>query len=636
MSETDAGREAAGEAFRRVAALAGEHRADLDAVVRSMNAHAWVGGGAPRFGSEAARHRTAVQCALEAALASFARLIVRRGGTAPAVPEVRTSLAMATSGHGTYRAVDPRAMTMLVSCLSAASERLAAAGERLHAELTGAGLDGEPARPLARAGEWAGQGSGDLRRRLALVLAAEREAWLPASVTGFEVFGGSAGDPLGVSGLLDRVAAGDGAALAALLALQDQGIDGDLAGRVNAWWRGLPVPVRDRLVHIAVPGQAGGTAPYGRTLNAGIPGTEIPGTETPGTEIPGAGIGALDGVPAVDRDRANRLLLAAEKARLTAELDRLPLEVSRLGEPSLVLAREAPLKALAKIGMVERALSPGDTGRPHAYLLGMDLTGLGRIIVSWGDPDTARTTVTYVPGLGSRLSGFIGDIERARALWRQAQDPTGSKDTAENGPIASIAWLDYTAPQIDGSFFLPDRSVATDLPAVRGARALAAFHDGLRAAHSPAVPARCLVLGHSYGSLVTGKAARMRPGRLADELVLIGSPGVGVAHAAQLGLPADRVWVGEAGNDIVADLGRFSHDPGHRSFGARRFHVERSVLNEAHSSYWDPGSVSLRNLAAIVNGRPGDLVRPRPNERAYLLMPEMAPNLPEHPDPTGR
>ncbi|MEK8109345.1 alpha/beta hydrolase [Micromonospora sp. M12] len=47
------------------------------------------------------------------------------------------------------------------------------------------------------------------------------------------------------------------------------------------------------------------------------------------------------------------------------------------------------------------------------------------------------------------------------------------------------------------------------------------------------------MLGHSYGSLVVGVAAREH-GLAADALVFVGSPGVGVSHAAELGVPSGR------------------------------------------------------------------------------------------------
>src|SRR5437868_15248765 len=113
--------------------------------------------------------------------------------------------------------------------------------------------------------------------------------------------------------------------------------------------------------------------------------------------------------------------------------------------------------SLGNITTAETSMSPrGYENLPPAYLLAFDQAGTGRIIVSWGDPDQADTTVTYVPGLSTNLSNFGGDIDRAGILWDQASR------TASGKKIASIAWLDYDAPQIGDIIGDSDRSVAFD------------------------------------------------------------------------------------------------------------------------------------------------------------------------------
>jgi hypothetical protein len=582
------------EAFRRVSALVADHRADLDPAVHLMAAHAWVGGGAPRFAGELARHRATLQASLETALHEIHRLVVRHGMIPPGMPTVRTSVMSMTSVPGSFRGVDVTAMRGLIGSLDRAADRLCDLSVRLHAELNVLGLPTAAGWDLANSAEWARRQARDLRGRLAWIERAEPDPltpWtdgvVPSGVIGFGLFESFAPDPGRAATLLRQIADGDPAAVAAMLALQERGDDPGLAARVQTWWRNLPRGLRDQLA-VAVP----------------------------------EAIGALNGVPVAVRDQANRLILARERDRLQAAASVLTEALAVMGQPVLVLQLDSVLKELKKIEMVERNLALGDApGYPPTFLLSFSLDGIGRTIFSWGDPDTADTTVTYVPGMGTTLESFDGDIERARLLWRQSQATAGGKQ------VASIAWLGYEAPQLDSGLVLPSRSVAMEGAADRGAGALAAFADGLRATHQPAESARNVILGHSYGSLVAGKAAVLRPGRLADDLIFVGSPGVGVEHATDLGLRPGHVWVGEAGNDVVAYLGRFAANPGDAGFGAQRFPVARDVINEAHSSYWHADSVSLRNMAEITNGRYTRLETPQRHWQPELLMPELAPEL---------
>jgi hypothetical protein len=581
----------ASQAFRRAVPLAVEHHADLDSAARLMIAHAWVGGGAPHFAACLATHRGSLQSALTLALSSLAQAAVRQGAPPTPIPQLTTHVPVAPAPHGPFRGIDTRAMSILITSLDSAAGRLTAAGRRLAAELSAQALPPSPAWTVLRAADWCAAQAPDLRRRLDRIRRPSH--WLPADVAAYELFGAHAAPAPAllsqltppVSALLSRLAAGDPACLVQLLALRDPG----LPAHVNAWWHRLSPAVQGHLV----------------TLH---------------------GFGSLNGLPASVRDQANRHQLAAEKHRLTAELARLhtpaalasiSTDLRHLAVPGALAAQDQVVRQLKSIAMVERALAVGGrSGHPPAYLLAFDLTGTGRLAVSWGDPDTSDTTVTYVPGLNTRLSAFAGDIDRARVLWQQAQATAGSRT------VASIAWLGYDPPQMSGTL-TPGASVAGEAPARRGGTELAAFTDGLTAARTG--PGRHVVLGHSYGSLVTGKAALLRPGRLADELIFVGSPGVGVDHATELGLPGEHVWVGEDRNDPVAMLGHFGRDPGAPSFGARRFPVGRSLMQQAHSAYWAPESVSLRNLGAIVTSRYDQIIEPPSITRPQLLLPQFTP-----------
>jgi hypothetical protein len=238
--------------------------------------------------------------------------------------------------------------------------------------------------------------------------------------------------------------------------------------------------------------------------------------------------------------------------------------------------------------------------------MGLDVSGDGRAVVALGDPDHAANVLTHVPGMTSDLASLGGELTRAERVAARA---------TELGPVAatsSVLWLDYDAPD-----FLREASSARQ--AEDGASGLRRFQEGLRATHDgPA--ARQTVLGHSYGSLVVGKAAT---GALdADRVVFVGSPGVGVDSAAQLELPADRVFASTSISDPIQYLAVspgtaarrlvpglpvtgpagdlwFGHNPSDPAFGARVF---GSQWNGGHLGYWEPGQPALDALATITLG----------------------------------
>ncbi|HST64001.1 MAG TPA: alpha/beta hydrolase, partial [Mycobacteriales bacterium] len=199
--------------------------------------------------------------------------------------------------------------------------------------------------------------------------------------------------------------------------------------------------------------------------------------------------------------------------------------------------------------------------------------------------------------------GVGGTVERARHLRAEA-----GRQSPE--PTAVVAWIGYAAPSW--------RQVPFATRARMGGRMLTADLAALTAGRSAdgGGPAHVTLVGHSYGSTVIGAAARSGP-RAADDLVFLGSPGVLVDDATELGLPGRRVYVGEAPFDPVADLGAFGADPGARGFGATAIRADPEPglplpvrLTEAHSHYFDPGSESLRNVARVVVGHDAAVTHP--------------------------
>ncbi|MGW8666138.1 alpha/beta hydrolase [Streptomyces niveus] len=326
-------------------------------------------------------------------------------------------------------------------------------------------------------------------------------------------------------------------------------------------------------------------------------------------------VGNLDGIPSLVRDEANR--------------NYLPVLIDSL-------ERQGGDDAETKLGglrAIEEKL--GKPTIPPMYLLGIGDEGNGRAIVSYGNPDTSKNVSAYVPGLATKLDGDFagGTVQRAldTAIGAQGHDPSS----------ASIVWLGYDAPQ--------NVDVISTGDAERGAPAYNEFMNGLGVTNENKDP-HLTAIGHSYGSLTVGTAAQQNggiPG--ADDIILLGSPGVGVDKAEDLGVGKEHVYVGAADNDLVtqlpskqqtgvgfigagagplgayllgdiADQGDddlyFGKDPASQAFGANRFLVgdgPRPILDmggvDAHSEYFTPDKdrVSANNIALIVAGVPEEI-----------------------------
>ncbi|MFF4169193.1 alpha/beta hydrolase [Streptomyces sp. NPDC001744] len=322
-------------------------------------------------------------------------------------------------------------------------------------------------------------------------------------------------------------------------------------------------------------------------------------------------IGGLDGIPAVARDEANRAylpILMDDLARRGGDDARTRLDALRMLQDRLSKPNEPPM-----------------------FLLGIGDEGNGRAIVSYGNPDTAKNVSAYVPGLGTKLNGeFVEDT------MKRAQDT--AKGTRRIDPSsASIVWLGYDAPQhVD---------VMGKGDAERGAPAYNRFMAGLSATNENRDP-HVTAIGHSYGSLTVGTAAKQSGGIPGvDDVILLGSPGVGAEKAQDLGVGREHVFVGAADNDPVTHLPTkdeaalgwalggplgvlpardlfdagdddvyFGKDPASEAFGARRFKVDEGpgmVVDgggfDAHSQYFTPelDPESAKNIARIVAGQPG-------------------------------
>jgi pimeloyl-ACP methyl ester carboxylesterase len=138
-----------------------------------------------------------------------------------------------------------------------------------------------------------------------------------------------------------------------------------------------------------------------------------------------------------------------------------------------------------------------------------------------------------------------------------------------------------------------------------GAAALTAFVRGLVAGR-PGVDVT--LIGHSYGSIVVGLAARELPE--VNDVVVLGAPGLGVGKASDLG--GARVWSALAPADwtrSIPQLRLFDLGHGKRPSSAGFGSIPLPTGGvDGHDYYLVPGSATLNAVADVVlDATAGDL-----------------------------
>ncbi|MEU7068677.1 alpha/beta hydrolase [Streptomyces narbonensis] len=301
-------------------------------------------------------------------------------------------------------------------------------------------------------------------------------------------------------------------------------------------------------------------------------------------------VGNLNGVPVALRYRANRLTLAAA---LDAERGRL--DDTRLSADGRHEARRR----------ADRFASLMRSGR---QVLAFDPTGKGRAAEVLGDLERARRVSVIVPGVDTTLLTFQKTHGRYAAPAGMAQALYAAERRASPGArVAVIAWADYTAPAGVGVDAMTGRLAANG--AVRLVELAAALPGDARVA----------LFCHSYGSVLCGLAAPELPSRVTD-LAVAGSPGMRVERATELATTA-RVWAMRDPDDWIEDVphlevGGVGHgaDPVEPEFGARLLSAGGAA---GHSGYFEPGTESLSNFAAIGVGSYQDLVCARADSACH-------------------
>ncbi|WP_271208640.1 alpha/beta hydrolase [Streptomyces poonensis] len=276
-----------------------------------------------------------------------------------------------------------------------------------------------------------------------------------------------------------------------------------------------------------------------------------------------------------------------------------PLTAATLDEAyaaNRAAAAEASRMAAAH-GDRQRAVADRSLAEPSRHLLAFDGRGTGLATEVFGDLVHAERVAVLVPGSDTGLDTYDRFRTAARALYRELASMSGG------APVAVVAWLGYETPGTVST------TVATTGRAEQAAPRLREFVDELRGILGRS--ARIALVCHSYGSVVCGRAAS---GTAADDIALVGSPGTGADSAAGLHTRA-RVWAGRSSGDWVEHVPHvgvdlfgttvgLGADPVSPAFGARVF----AAGDGGHSDYFDPGSLSLTNLARIVLGETEEVV----------------------------
>lgn len=283
---------------------------------------------------------------------------------------------------------------------------------------------------------------------------------------------------------------------------------------------------------------------------------------------------ALRQAAASELDRSDRL------ARAAALLATIDPPLSR----RLTAHRGRALSLLEWAGQVGAALADaGGAGPPTPSPIQFDPTGDGLVVEVFGDLGTARRVAVLVPGVGTTATN---EPVTARVAGQHLFEAA----TALDPRTAVVVWLGYDAPGY--------LDAALDDAADVGGAALARFVGGLRLTQG----AEVTVVGHSYGSLVTASA--LRRGMRVDEVVVAGSPGLGADEASDMPLRGAGLYALRAPFDPIPWTEVFGRDPSDPRFGAVRLDTgDGAGQPTGHSSYFEPGTESLANVAAVVAGR---------------------------------
>ena len=212
--------------------------------------------------------------------------------------------------------------------------------------------------------------------------------------------------------------------------------------------------------------------------------------------------------------------------------------------------------------------------------------------------------------------------------------------------MAVVSWLGYEAPPAPSADLGEDLKIVTMDLAEKGSDKLAGFLTGVNASRMyGAGDANMTLLGHSYGSVVSGRATTKIADGVVDNEILFGSPGMGTYDPSEIHVPEGRRfvsgvpkgdWVQGASDDRWAyylglgapaaplipfaelyGVGQLGMDPmnhdstfipissdatGSYAYADGLFDAGSKTVLRNHSVYMDPGTGTLRDMGRIVAG----------------------------------
>lgn len=274
-------------------------------------------------------------------------------------------------------------------------------------------------------------------------------------------------------------------------------------------------------------------------------------------------IGNADGVEAWARDRANRRRLPKLKQAAETEKAKLERDIENAGDNTALKAdleeRLTKVKdQLKAYKSIETALNLQDGAtqcQEYRSLLTLDVEN-GRVLaaVAQGDVDHAKNVATVVPGIGTTVENSLQNEIKRGANLRSAAVAEGNIDSKD---VAVVSWLGYEAPPGPSFDMEGNAEIATIDLADKGSNKLAGFLTGVNASRMyGAGDANMTLLGHSYGSVVSGRATTKIADGVVDNEILFGSPGMGTYDPSEIHVPEERRFVsGVPGGDFVQGAG---------------------------------------------------------------------------------
>ena len=268
-------------------------------------------------------------------------------------------------------------------------------------------------------------------------------------------------------------------------------------------------------------------------------------------------IGNANGVEAWARDRANRLRLPKLKQAAEAEVTKLDNELKNVGDNAVLKAdlekrlEEAKNRVKAydavQVALNEKGRIPlesyqhGAKGDAFSLLTLEEENGRVLAAVAQGDVDHAKNVATVVPGIGTTVQDMLKNEITKGTNLRNAAVVEGNIDSKD---VAVVSWLGYEAPPGPSADLGEDRKIATMDLAEKGSDKLAGFLTGVNASRKyGAGDANMTLLGHSYGSVVSGRATTKIADGVVDNEILFGSPGMGTYDPSEIHVPQGHRFV---------------------------------------------------------------------------------------------